>query len=240
MSKDIKPKQRLGQTGATRRNRIIAWTVFLALVGVGGVYGYRYATAETKVEVPVAKTRNAEFVIAVRTRGEIRSVNSLILSAPQVPEPRIVKIAESGRPIRKGEVVVEFDAAQQEQNLLERNTTVRTVDSEIVQTKASHRMVGEQDGMNQMTAQYNLERAKLDASKAEVVSAIEGAKSRIDVGISRGRTEAGQHHRFGAQERRSRPTWTACSSAKTRPFATSIVPRAISRRWCWSLRRTAS
>jgi multidrug efflux pump subunit AcrA (membrane-fusion protein) len=186
MSKDLKPKQRLGQTGASRRNRIIAWVVFSAIAGVGGFYGYRYATTETKVEVPVAKTRNAEFVIAVRTRGEIRSVSSLILSAPQVPGPRIVKIAESGRPIRKGEVVVEFDQAQQEQSLLERNTTVRTVDSEIIQTKASHRMVTEQDSMNQMTAQYNLERAKLDASKAEVVSAIEGAKSRIDVGISEG------------------------------------------------------
>ena len=40
--------------------------------------------------------------------------------------------------------------------------------------------------MNLMTAQYNVDRAKLDASKAEVVSQIEGAKSRIDVGISEG------------------------------------------------------
>jgi multidrug resistance efflux pump len=110
----------------------------------------------------------------------------MILAAPQVPEPRIVRIAESGRPIKKGDVVVEFDAAQQEQNLLERNTTVRTVDSEIIQTKASHRMTDEQDAMNLMTSQYNLERAKLDASKAEVVSQIEGAKSRLDVGISEG------------------------------------------------------
>lgn len=186
MSKDLKPKQRLGQTAASRRNRIIGWVVFLALAGVGGVYGYRYSTAETKVEVPVAKARKAEFVIAVRTRGEIRSVNSVLLTAPQVPDPRIVRIAESGKPIRKGEVVVEFDAAQQEQNLLERNTTVRTVDSEIIQTKASHRMVDEQDAMNLMTAEYNLERSKLDASKAEVVSAIEGAKSRLDVGLSEG------------------------------------------------------
>ena len=156
------------------------------LAGAGGVYGYRYATQETKVEVPVAQVRTSEFVIAVRTRGEIKSVNSMILSAPQVPDPRIVRIAESGKPIRKGEVVIEFDAAQQEQNLLERNTTVRTVDSEIIQTKASHRMIDEQDAMNMMTAQYNLERAKLDASKAEVVSQIEGAKSRLDVGISEG------------------------------------------------------
>jgi multidrug efflux pump subunit AcrA (membrane-fusion protein) len=186
MSKDIKPKIRLGQTAASRRKRAIAWTVFLVLAGVGGVYGYRYATQETKVEVPVARVRTSEFVIAVRTRGEIKSVNSMIISAPQIPDPRIVRIAESGKPIRKGEVVIEFDTAQQEQNLLEQNTTVRTVDSEIIQTKASHQMIDEQDAMNLMTAQYNLERAKLDASKAEVVSQIEGAKSRLDVGISEG------------------------------------------------------
>lgn len=186
MSKDIKPKIRLGQTAASRRKRVIAWTVFLVLAGGGAVYGYRYATKETKVEVPVARVRTSEFVIAVRTRGEIKSVNSMIISAPQIPDPRIVRIAESGKPIRKGEVVIEFDTAQQEQNLLEQNTSVRTVDSEIIQTKASHQMIDEQDAMNLMTAQYNLERAKLDASKAEVVSQIEGAKSRLDVGISEG------------------------------------------------------
>lgn len=185
MSKDVKPKQRIGQAGL-RRKRIITWSILGVLLAAGGFALWRYNSAPEEVEVPVAKVRKSEFVIAVKTRGEIRSVNSMFLTAPQVPDPRIVRIAESGRPIKKGDVVIEFDAAQQEQNLLERNTTVRTVDSEIVQTKASHRIVDEQDGMNKMTAEYNLERSKLDASKAEVVSAIEGAKSRIDVGTSEG------------------------------------------------------
>jgi multidrug efflux pump subunit AcrA (membrane-fusion protein) len=185
MSKDLKPKHRLGQISSPRRKAIVWGLTGIVLAG-GGYAAYRYSAKAEKVEVPVAKVRKAEFVISVRTRGELKSVNSMILTAPQVPDPRIVRIAESGRPIRKGEVVVEFDAAQEEQNLLERNTTVRTVDSEIVQTKASHRMITEQDGMNVMTAEFNLERSKLDASKAEVVSEIEGAKSRIDVGISEG------------------------------------------------------
>ena len=42
------------------------------------------------------------------------------------------------------------------------------------------------DAINLMTAGYNVDRAKLDASKAEVVSEIEGAKSRIQVGVSEG------------------------------------------------------
>ncbi|HUS06967.1 MAG TPA: efflux RND transporter periplasmic adaptor subunit [Bryobacteraceae bacterium] len=190
MSKDLKPKQRLGQTAGTRRRRAITWTAMALMAGGGAYAAYHYGQEKTTVEVPVAKVRRSEFVISVKTRGEIRSVHSEILTAPQVPDPRIVRLAETGKPIKKGEVVIEFDAAQQEQTYLEKNTSVRTADSEIVQTKASHRIVTEQDGMNQMTAEYNLERAKLEASKAEVVSQIEGAKSRIDVGVSQG--ELGQ------------------------------------------------
>lgn len=190
MSKDVKPKQRIGQTPATRRKRMIIWTVLLLACAGGGYAAYRYNAQATKVEVAVSKVRRGEFVISVRTRGEIRSVRSEFLTAPQVPNPQIVRLAESGKPIRKGDVVVEFDAAQQEQTYLERNTAVRTVDSEIVQTKASHKMTDEADGMNLMTAEYNLERSKLEASKAEVLSEIEGAKNRIEVGISEG--ELGQ------------------------------------------------
>src|SRR2546423_6164908 len=183
-SKDVKPKTRLGQKRSLK-SKIAGWTVAALAFGGAGLAAYRL-TGTTEVDVPVAKVRRADFVISVRTRGEIKSTRSVILSAPPVPDTRIVKLTESGRAVRKGEVVVEFDAAQQEQNLLERTTTVRTADSEIVQTKATHTIDDEADAMNLMTAQYNVQRAKLEASKAEIVSAIDGAKNRIQVGVSEG------------------------------------------------------
>ena len=185
MSKEIKPKQRIGQVPQNRLRRFLSWAVFLALATGGGIYAYRY-TGKTVVEIPTARVRKAEFVISVKTRGEIRSTRSVILAAPQVPDPKITKLAESGKVVNAGDVVVEFDAAQQEQYYLDRSTSVRTVDSEIVQMKANNRITDEADQMNLMTSEYNVERAKLEASKAEVVSEIEGAKSRIDVGISQG------------------------------------------------------
>ena len=182
-------KQKLGQTQGSQRKKSIVWSLLLATAAGGGYWFYR-SGGETKVEVPVAKVRKGEFIISVKTRGEVKAVRSVMIAAPQVPEPRIVKLAEGGKPIHKGDIVVEFDAAQQEQNYLERQTNVRTVDSERVQMKASHRITNEMDGMSQMTSEYNVERAKLEASKAEVISEIEGAKNRIDVGISEG--ELGQ------------------------------------------------
>ena len=185
MSKDLKPKVRLGQSASGNRKRAIFMVLTIAALAAGGYSAYRY-TGQTKVEVPVARVRQSEFVISVRTRGEVRSSRSVILSAPQIPDPRIVMLAESGKPIRKGETVIEFDAAQQEQYYLDRATSVRTVDKEIVQMQASHRITKEMDAMNQMTAGYNVDRAKLEASKAEILSEIEGKKNRIDVGTAEG------------------------------------------------------
>lgn len=182
MSIDVK-KQRLGQT--SNKGRYIGWAIGLLALTGAGYAAYHYNTSKP-IEVPVASVRRGEFVISVKSRGEIRSVRSTILSAPQVPNPRIVRLAESGKPIKRGEVVVEFDTAQLEQFYLDRQTQVRTVDSEIVQQKATHRITNEQDAMSLMTSQYDVQRSELEASKAEILSEIEGAKTRIDVGISQG------------------------------------------------------
>jgi len=183
-SKELRPKQRLGRSNP-HRVKIIVWTTALALCG-GGVYAAYHYTGTTEVEVAVARVRRADFVISVRTRGDIRSARSTILKAPQVPNLRIVHLAENGRPVLKGEVVVEFDGSTQEENVLTRTTNLRAVDGTIVQTKATQRMDDEADSMSKMTAEYSLERAKLDASKAEVLSKIDGEKNRIAVGVSEG------------------------------------------------------
>jgi HlyD family secretion protein len=234
MSKDLKPKQRLGQSRGTRRRKAIVYTVVLLGIAGGAYAAYHYGQQTTTVEVPVAKVRRGEFVISVRTRGEIKSVRSEIITAPQVPNPRIVRLAESGKPIKKGDVVVEFDAAQLEQTLLERNTSVRTADSEIVQTKATHKITDEQDGMNLMTADYNLQRAKLDASKAEVVSAIEGEKSKIDVGITDGelnqvKTTIGAHkttQKADLDRLQQKKDKTVRDAERTKSYLSKMVLRA--------------
>ena len=184
MSKDLR-QGRLGRGSKSRTKKVIGWALALTILGAGAYGAYRYG-ATTEVVVPTARARRADFIIGINTRGEIRSTRSVVLTAPQVPNPRIVKLAENGRPIKKGDVVIEFDTAQQEQNFLERSTSVRTADSEIVQTQAQHRITNEQDALSLMTSGYDVERAKLEASKAEILSEIEGAKNRIEVGIAEG------------------------------------------------------
>ena len=82
-SKDQRPGQRLGKSHPARV-KIITWTVALLLCGGGLVAAYRY-TGTTEVEVPVARVRRGDFVIGVRTRGNIKSSRSMILKAGQGP-----------------------------------------------------------------------------------------------------------------------------------------------------------
>jgi len=183
-SKDQRPKTRLGKSNPGRV-KAITWAIGL-LFCAGGVYAaYRY-TGTTEVEVAVARARRADFIISVRTRGDIKSAKSIILSAPPAPGLRIVKLAANGAPVKKGDVVVEFDGSSQDQLLLTRRNTVQNSENNIIQQKASQRMQEEGDSMDKVQSEYSLERSKLDASKAEVVSAIEGEKARINVGVSEG------------------------------------------------------
>src|SRR5512133_2844208 len=109
-------KPRLGATAASRKKkRITQGAVLLAILAAGLFAAFRKGRS-TEVSVATARVRRAEFVISIRSRGEVRSTRSVILTAPQVPTPRIVRLAEAGKPIKKGDVVVEFDTAQQEQN----------------------------------------------------------------------------------------------------------------------------
>lgn len=172
-------------TTSRKRGRILGWTLVL-LVGGGAVFAALRLGTPPPVEVPTARAQRGDFVISVRGRGEIKSARSVLITAPQTPESRIVRLAPAGKLIKKGDVVVEFDPVTQEQAYIERNSQVRQADSEIVQARAQHRIVNEQDGMQLMKTQYDLERAKLEASKQEILSEIQGAKNRIDVTLSQG------------------------------------------------------
>lgn len=184
-SKDLKPKQRIGQGQASPLKTAAGWLALFALAGGGAYAAYRYV-GTTTVEVPVAVAREGEFAIAVKTRGELSAIRSMVMRAPQVPNLKIVRLVTSGTRVKAGDILVQFDTAQIEQTFLDRSSNVRTVDSEIVQMQANQKMSNEQDAVSRTAGVYNVQRTELDASKAEVVSAVEGAKTRIDVTVAQG------------------------------------------------------
>src|ERR1035437_9985942 len=82
-SKDLRPEQRLGK-GNPKRIKMLFWAIGLLACGSGLYAAYHFASA-TEVEIPVARARTADFIISVRTRGDIKSTRSIVVAAPQAP-----------------------------------------------------------------------------------------------------------------------------------------------------------
>ena len=187
-SKDLRPEQRLGK-GNPKRIKMIFWAVGL-LACSGGLYAAYHHASATEVEIPVARARLADFIISVRTRGDIKSTRSVFVEAPQAPGLRIVRLAHNGQEVHKGDVVVEFDAESTRQDIITRTNTVDSSQGSIDQNKATQAITNESYAFQKIQSEFNLEQNKLQAGKAAVLSIIDGEKARIQVGVSDGSLQA--------------------------------------------------
>ena len=164
------------------------WVRWAAMVVCGAVVSFAALNLyePPAPEIPTARVERRDFLCTVRARGELKSAQSVQVTAPQTPDLKIVQLAENGKTIRAGDIVVKFDESAQEDTMILRETNVRQVDSEIKQATAQHSITDERNAMEIMQAQYNLGRAELEASKQEILAEIEAEKAKIDVEISRG------------------------------------------------------
>ncbi len=132
--------------------------------------------------VPTSEVKAGEFVDYVRLRGEIKALKSVTVTAPfSAGDLQIIKLARNGSLVKKGEPVVQFDTTKLQHDLEQFRSVLKSAEAEIEQTRAQARMKEEQDQTDLMKARYDLEAAKLDASKAEIVSRIEGEEAKLKV-----------------------------------------------------------
>jgi HlyD family secretion protein len=157
-------------------------TVVLILVGGGGLlFGavhYRHRTAP----VPTLEVKSGEFLDTLQLRGEVAAIRSVTISAPaKVGDLQILKIAADGTQVRPGDTVVELDTTKTEQQLAQYRSSLKYATADIEQERAKARLTEEQDLTAVLKARYELESNKLDASKQEIVSKIEGAEAQLKV-----------------------------------------------------------
>lgn len=151
--------------------------IFLGGVSLGAV---RFTHPGTKL--PTAEVKRGEFVDYVQLRGEVKALKSVTITAPfRAGDLRIIKLARNGSQVKKGDVVVQFDNTKLLQDLAQNRSALKSADAEIEQARAQARLKEEQDVTELMKARYDLEAAKLDASKQEILSKIDGEEAKLKV-----------------------------------------------------------
>src|SRR5215472_7985053 len=162
-----------------RRHKLIAGAAIL-LVATLGFGGLRLASSTATL--PTAEVKRKDFVDTLEIKGEIKALRSKIIAAPySAGDLQIVSLVANAAKVKKGDVLVEFDATTLKQKLAQDQSSVKSAEAEIQQSRAAARLKEEQDLTDVMNAKYDAEKARMDASKQEILSAIDGEQAKLKV-----------------------------------------------------------
>src|SRR5580692_1912716 len=176
-----------GALGGRHKTIVRPTVIIIAILAAAGAAAgvYRMRQVQAAGTLPTAPARQGDFSVIVRCRGELKARRSVQIVAPvNVPSLRIVWQAPPGGPVKSGDPVVRFDPSSTQQQLYEKEAALKQAQATLDQAAADARITAEQDQRDLSTSRYDVEKAKMEASKAEIVSKLQGEESRIDLGLS--------------------------------------------------------
>jgi len=178
---------------SARARRIRFWAVLLLIIGGIGVAGanvYRMRQSQTAMNLPVAPARKGEFLVIIRCRGDLKAARSVQLYTPTVPNLRIAWMVPAGERVNEGDTVIKFDSSSAQQELMQREAALRQAQATLDQAIATSNITAQQDQSDLADARFTVEKARLEASKQEIVSKIQGDQARVDLGVAEQKLKA--------------------------------------------------
>jgi len=161
--------------GSKKRAVVAGGSVLGALLVFGA-----FRLANPAPNIPTAVVQRGEFVDYLEMRGEAKASKSVTITAPyEAGDLQILKITPTGTQVKKGDLIVEFDTTNPKQTLEENRSELKSAEAEIEQSRAQSRLKEEQDLTDVMKARFDVESAKLDASKQEILSKIDGEEAQL-------------------------------------------------------------
>jgi HlyD family secretion protein len=132
--------------------------------------------------LPTAQAERKEFVDYVEVHGEVKALHSVTIVAPAgAGDLLILKISSTGTKVKKGDTLVEFDKSTLEQKIAQDKSALKSAEATIEQSVAAAKLKEEQDLTDVMSSRFDVESAKMDASKREILSEIDGQKAVLKV-----------------------------------------------------------
>ena len=158
----------------------------LILLAAGGVYGYaHFRKGHQAPDIPTAQAKRGDFSVVVTCRGDLVALHSVQLVAPRdVQELQLVWLAPAGASVHAGDAVARFDPSKLQQDIHDKTVALQQAQATLDQAQAKARDTAGQDQLDSAQAQYDRDKAQLEASKKTIVSAMDGQKSAIDLGLA--------------------------------------------------------
>jgi HlyD family secretion protein len=161
--------------------RAIAWgvvaIVFAAVVGVLATTSWTLKAADHGV--PLARVQRGDLDLKVSATGELRANHAMVLTAPPVGGGalQITRLLHTGVSVKRGDIVFEFDPAEQRYKLEQSRSELLQAEQEIVKAMADAAVQAAQDKVALLKARFEARRAELEVQKNELVSVIDAKKN---------------------------------------------------------------
>ncbi len=165
-----------------KKPRTGVWVILAVLLalGVAAVIAMsRTRPVADASSIPVAQVKRGDMDLQVHATGELSASNISVVVAPAIGGDalQITSLARTGEPIKKGDVVVEFDPSEQRYKLEQSHSELLQAEQEITKANADAAVLAAEDKVALLKAQYGVRRAELDVEKNELVSKIDGEKN---------------------------------------------------------------
>jgi len=155
---------------------------------VAATGGGIYATRAKVPDLPTVEVRRGDFTEIVETRGDVRPLRSIVVTAPySAGELQILEIAVNGSTVKKGDVVAKFDALTLRRQVQDKSSELRQAQAEIDQAREQAKITTEQNQTAVTKATYDVERAKLDIGDPDVMSQMDSERARLALGDANSR-----------------------------------------------------
>jgi multidrug efflux pump subunit AcrA (membrane-fusion protein) len=162
---------------------IIRMLIVVAVLAAawGGYHLFRQLP-QRQQQIPTAKVRQGEVTIRAFSRGELRAVRSVTLTAPNLfGTVQVTRLAPLGALAREKALIVEFDDSEVRARLEEKELELEQVDEQIKKAEAELAIRSNQDQVELLRAQYSVRRAELEKNRNELLSRIDARKNELNL-----------------------------------------------------------
>jgi hypothetical protein len=152
----------------------------LAILAAGAWWGYRFykSMPSHQEQVATAKVQRGDVVIRAFSRGELRAVRAVMLTAPNLNGTvQVTSLAPMGSLAHEKDLVVEYDDSERRAALDESQMAVEQVDEQIKGKKADTAITQSQDAVQLLKAKYAVRNAELDVQKNPILDVIDAKKN---------------------------------------------------------------
>jgi HlyD family secretion protein len=164
-------------------------------LGIGGLCALgalasagREAHSRPGVEVPTIRARRGALSLVVRGSGDLRAARSLALTAPAAAGPLLIsKTLPTGTVVAAGDVVLEFDPAEQLRLEDEAQADLAVASQQLEKARLEETIEEVQGRLTALQAQLEVRTAELDAGRNELVSAIDAQRNVLTLDEARRR-----------------------------------------------------